>query len=308
MTADRVVVRGITATGHHGVFDFERREGQPFVVDVELAVDLARAGASDDLAHTVHYGEVAADVVARIEGEPFDLIERLAQVIAEDALARPLVESVTVTVHKPKAPVGVEFGDVQVRVTRERPLVPVVIALGANLGEPAETVMAVLQDLQLSEVVTFPASSGLWETDPVGGPDQPAYVNAVLTGLTRLSPRRLLDVLHEIEAAHGRTREVRWGARTLDLDLIQYGAPGESSEVRSDDPGLTLPHPRAHERAFVLQPWLVADPAARLRVGDGVRPVADLLAEVGDTGVRRLDLGWSAYAPTSGDAFPQEDA
>jgi dihydroneopterin aldolase/2-amino-4-hydroxy-6-hydroxymethyldihydropteridine diphosphokinase len=308
MTADRVVVRGITATGHHGVFDFERREGQPFVVDVELAVDLARAGASDDLAHTVHYGEVAADVVARIEGEPFDLIERLAQVIAEDALARPLVESVTVTVHKPKAPVGVEFGDVQVRVTRERPLVPVVIALGANLGEPAETVMAVLQDLQLSEVVTFPASSGLWETDPVGGPDQPAYVNAVLTGLTRLSPRRLLDVLHEIEAAHGRTREVRWGARTLDLDLIQYGAPGESSEVRSDDPGLTLPHPRAHERAFVLQPWLDADPEARLRVGDGVRPVADLLAEVGDTGVRRLDLGWSAYAPTSGDAFPEEDA
>jgi dihydroneopterin aldolase/2-amino-4-hydroxy-6-hydroxymethyldihydropteridine diphosphokinase len=306
MTADRVVVRGITATGFHGVFDFERREGQPFVVDVELAVDLARAGASDNLTHTVHYGEVAADVVARIEGEPFDLIERLAQVIAEDALARPLVESVTVTVHKPKAPVGVEFGDVEVRWLRARPLVPVVIALGANLGEPAETVMGVLEDLQLSQVVTCPSSSGLWETDPVGGPDQPTYVNAVLTGLTRLSPRRLLDLLHEIEAAHGRTREVRWGARTLDLDLIQYGAPGESSEVRSDDPDLTLPHPRAHERAFVLQPWLDADPEGRLRVGDDVRPVADLLARVGDTGVRRLDLGWSAYAPTSGDSFPME--
>ena len=304
VTADRVVVRGITATGHHGVFDVERREGQPFVVDIELAVDLARAGGSDDLTHTVHYGEVAADVVARIEGEPFDLIERLAQVIAEDALARPLVESVTVTVHKPKAPVGVEFGDVEVRVTRERPLVPVVIAVGANLGDAAQTVMGVLQDLQLSDVVTYPGSSGLWETDPVGGPDQPVYVNAVLTGLTRLSPRRLLDHLHEMEAAHGRTREVRWGARTLDLDLIQYGAPGEPSEVRSDDPELTLPHPRAHERAFVLQPWVDADPDARLRVGDGVRPVADLLAEVGEAGVRRLDLGWSAYSPMADESFP----
>lgn len=304
MSADRVVVRGIRAVGHHGVLDFEKRDGQPFVVDVELTVDLSRAGASDDLSHTVNYAEVAADVVARIEGEPFDLIERLAQVVAEDALQRPLVDAVDVTVHKPKAPVGVEFGDVEVRVHRERPLVPVAIALGANLGDPAETVLGVLQDLQLSGVVTFPSPSGLWETEPVGGPEQPAYVNAVLTGLTRVPPHRLLGFLQEIEAAHGRTREIRWGARTLDLDLIQYGAPGEPSEVRLDDPQLTLPHPRAHERAFVLRPWLEADPGARLRVGDEVRPVAELLAEVGTGGVRRFEP--QAPGPGSGVRVPGE--
>jgi dihydroneopterin aldolase/2-amino-4-hydroxy-6-hydroxymethyldihydropteridine diphosphokinase len=307
VTADRVIVRGITATGFHGVFDFERREGQPFVVDVELAVDLERAGASDDLTHTVHYGEVAADVVARIEGEPFDLIERLAQVIAEDALARPLVESVTVTVHKPKAPVGVEFGDVEVRVTRARPLVPVVIAVGANLGEPAAAVMTAIHDLLMADWLEGQSPSLIHETDPVGGPEQPNYANAVVTGRTRLSAPLLLDRLHDLENAAGRTREIRWGPRTLDLDLIQYGEPGEASELRSDDPELTLPHPRAHSRAFVLVPWLQADPHARLRVGDDVRPVGDLVEGLDTSGVRPLEGdGWFAYAPGSGERFPAD--
>ena len=308
MTADRVVVRGITATGHHGVFDVERRDGQPFVIDIELTVDLARPGASDDLTHTVHYGEVAADVVARIEGEPFDLIERLAQVIAEDALARPLVEAVTVTVHKPKAPVGVEFGDVEVRVTRERPFVPVVIAVGANLGEPVAAVMMAIHDLLSVDWLQSQSSSLIHETDPVGGPEQPNYANAVVTGRTRLSARLLLDRLHELEDRAGRTREVRWGPRTLDLDLISVGEPGEPSEVLSDDPALTLPHPRAHERAFVLVPWLQADPHARLRVGDDLRPVAELVAEVGTSGVRPLrGEGWfgapPAVPPVEGDGL-----
>lgn len=300
---DRIVVRGITATGHHGVFDFEKRDGQPFVVDIELSVDLTRAGASDNLTHTVHYGEVAADVVRRIEGEPFDLIERLAEVIAQDALARPLVEAVSVTVHKPKAPVGVEFGDVEVTVRRERPLVPVVIALGANLGEPVATIHGAVTEIQAGGLVLHPNISGLYETDPVGGPEQPAYVNAVLTGVTRLSARQLLDRLHDLEADYGRTRDVRWGARTLDLDLIEYGRPGHPSEVRSDDPELTLPHPRAHERAFVLRPWLDADPGALLRVDGEVRPVADVLAGLDEGGVRPMTADWIATMPGAGDGL-----
>ena len=117
---DRIRLAGVRGRGFHGVFEHERREGQEFVVDVELAVDLGAAGASDDLADTVNYGEIGAAALARIEGEPHDLIERLAELVAQDALAHPGVDEVTVTVHKPQAPIAHEFADVAVTITRPR--------------------------------------------------------------------------------------------------------------------------------------------------------------------------------------------
>jgi dihydroneopterin aldolase/2-amino-4-hydroxy-6-hydroxymethyldihydropteridine diphosphokinase len=281
--SDQIVLQGISAKGYHGVLDFEKRDGQTFVVDVTMAADLSAAGASDDLADTVNYAEVAGDVVAIIEGEPLDLIEALASRIADRVLARPLVEAVEVVVHKPEAPVGHPFTDVQVRVFRERQT-PVVIAMGSNIGDSVETLhdaaVALYGLIDLDEV------SALVETDPVGGPDQPAYLNAVVTGTTHLAPVNLLAGLHDIEAAHGRTRDVRWGPRTLDLDLIQYGDPVFDTDVRLESPTLTLPHPRAHERAFVLVPWLQAEPEAALRVDGEVRRVADLVAGLDTSGVR----------------------
>jgi dihydroneopterin aldolase/2-amino-4-hydroxy-6-hydroxymethyldihydropteridine diphosphokinase len=248
-----------------------------------MHVDLAPAGASDDLADTVNYAEVAGDVVALIEGEPHDLIEALAARIADRVLARPLVEAVEVVVHKPEAPVGHPFTDVKVRVTRERQT-PVVIALGSNIGDSVET----LHDaaIALYGLIDIIEVSPVVETDPVGGPDQPAYLNAVVTGTTHLAPSSLLAGLHDIERAHGRTREVRWGPRTLDLDLIQYGDPVFDTDVRMDSPTLTLPHPRAHERPFVLVPWLQAEPEAALRVDGQVRRVADLVADLDLSGIR----------------------
>jgi dihydroneopterin aldolase len=117
---DRITVAGITARGHHGVLAFERRDGQTFVVDVALGVDTRAAAARDDLALTVDYSAVAADVVALIGGEPADLIETLAQRIADACLAYQLVQVVQVTVHKPEAPVGVPFGDVVLAIERAR--------------------------------------------------------------------------------------------------------------------------------------------------------------------------------------------
>lgn len=122
MTAlDRIELSGLRARGFHGVFEFERREGQDFVVDVVLHLDLAKAAASDDLQDTVHYGELAESVHAVLTGEPFDLIEKLAVRIADVCLVDIRVEVVEVAVHKPQAPIGVPFGDVVVRVRRERP-------------------------------------------------------------------------------------------------------------------------------------------------------------------------------------------
>lgn len=120
MSRDRITLRGLRGHGHHGVYPEERESGQPFVVDVVLFLDLAPAARSDDVADTVHYGELAQQVVAVVEGEPVHLLETLAQLVAEVCLSYEPVQQVEVTVHKPEAPVGVPFDDVTVTVVRSR--------------------------------------------------------------------------------------------------------------------------------------------------------------------------------------------
>ena len=118
--ADRLAVRGLVVTGHHGVFDFERRDGQPFVVDLVLGLDTRPAAAGDDLTRTVDYGAVVARVVEAVERDPVDLIETLAQRIADVCLTDPRVEWTEVTVHKPEAPIEATFQDVTLTITRSR--------------------------------------------------------------------------------------------------------------------------------------------------------------------------------------------
>lgn len=170
------------------------------------------------------------------------------------------------------------------------PASEVVLALGANLRDPAATLDAAVRDLAAVPGVGVRKVSAYVVTAPVGGPPQPEYVNAVALVTTTLSPRALLAAAQAVEAAHGRERSVRWGARTLDVDLVAWGAPGDPGEVVSVDPDLTLPHPRAHQRGFVLAPWAAVDPTARLRLPDGsVAAVADLLrcaADVRPPGAR----------------------
>lgn len=122
MTAatDELSVRGIECYGHHGVFDFEKREGQRFVIDLALGLDTARAAASDDLRDTVDYGSLVAAVKAAVERDPVDLIETVAQRVAEVCLSDPKVQWVRVTIHKPDAPIEATFRDVVLTITRRR--------------------------------------------------------------------------------------------------------------------------------------------------------------------------------------------
>jgi dihydroneopterin aldolase len=122
--SDEVSLVGLRARGRHGVYDFERAQGQDFVVDVVLRLDLSAAAASDDVADTVHYGELAGRLVKIVEGEPVNLIETLADRLATACLLDPRVSSATVTVHKPQAPIPHEFADVAVTLTRGRELAP----------------------------------------------------------------------------------------------------------------------------------------------------------------------------------------
>ena len=145
---------------------------------------------------------------------------------------------------------------------RTRVVLPAVIALGSNLGDREDNLRAAVADIAAIDGVTVDAASGIVESHawkPAGvDEDAPNYLNAVVLVRSALLPEQLLDELNRIEAEHGRVREKRWGDRTLDLDIVTFG----SMRVTSDR--LTLPHPRAADRAFVIVPWLQVQPDARL--------------------------------------------
>ncbi len=117
---DLLTLTGLEVFAHHGVFDFERENGQRFVIDVELALDTSTAASGDDLAHTVHYGELAEEIAEAVAADPVDLIETLAERVAQVVLAHPPVDHVRVVVHKPDAPITVPFSDVSITIIRRR--------------------------------------------------------------------------------------------------------------------------------------------------------------------------------------------
>lgn len=164
-----------------------------------------------------------------------------------------------------------------------------VLSLGSNLGDRLDNLQEAVDALFDAPGLTFVALSPVYETAPYGGPgggipEQGDYLNAVLVADTRLAPETLLERVLNIENSMQRVREVRWGPRTLDIDIVLFG------NVTSDDPRLTLPHPRAHERAFVLVPWADIEPDVLL---PGHGRVADLAAaalrDSGPDVVRRRD-------------------
>jgi 2-amino-4-hydroxy-6-hydroxymethyldihydropteridine diphosphokinase len=159
------------------------------------------------------------------------------------------------------------------------PPVAAVIALGANLDDPAAHVRRAFAEIAQVPDTWITARSALYRTAPVGYADQPPFVNACVKVETRLAPRALLDALLAIERRHGRERGIPNGPRTLDLDLVLYGG------ATIDEPGLAVPHPRAHERAFVLAPLVDVWPEAQI---PGKGPARALLAKAGSEGVQRL--------------------
>ena len=160
------------------------------------------------------------------------------------------------------------------------PPVRTILALGSNLGESRNTLSDAVAALAGHPQMTLLDVSPVARTRPVGGPDQPDYLNLVAAFDTTLDPQALLEHCHDVENRHHRKREVRWGPRTLDVDIITYGTD------HVDDPELTIPHPRAAQRAFVLQPWAWMDPGAML---EGV-PVAELAARAADLpGLERFE-------------------
>ena len=245
---DRIELRGLRLSGHHGALPGEQDEAQPFELDLDVETDLVAAGASDDLADTVDYGQLVRRAAAVVAGERWRLLERIGARVAEEVLAADeRIAAVTVVVRKLRPPVP-DLASAGVRVTRRRGEQPArrraFLGLGANLGDRGEALRRAVA--ALPDVV---AVSPLYETEPVGGPaDQPRYLNAVVQLATARSPRDLLELARRLEADAGRVRAEHQGPRTLDVDVLWIDG------VAVDEPDLVVPHPRMFERRFVLAP------------------------------------------------------
>jgi dihydroneopterin aldolase / 2-amino-4-hydroxy-6-hydroxymethyldihydropteridine diphosphokinase len=277
---DRIAINGLRVMALVGVLPHEREAAQPLQVDLTLHVDLHDAGLSDDLGDTANYGAVSEAVAAVVRESKDLLLERLAARVAEVALGFDRVEKVTATITKLRPPIPEDVVSTAITVERHRRelnLVPsgvhtAIVALGSNLGDREDYLRFALGEL--GEVV---AQSQVWETAPVGGPEgQGAYLNMVVVVQTHLDPYAFMRHGQRIEAGALRQRLVRWGPRTLDVDLLFH------DDTRIDSPELTLPHPRYSERRFVLAPLAEVAPE-RCPVGwetalppDDVRPVGPL--------------------------------
>jgi dihydroneopterin aldolase/2-amino-4-hydroxy-6-hydroxymethyldihydropteridine diphosphokinase len=250
--SDIISITGLRAMTIVGALPHEREIVQPLGIDLSLEVDLYDAGATDELGDTVHYGLVADRVVACVEESKDILLERLVARIADEALSFDRVDAVEVTLTKLRPPIAVDATTtaVTIRRTRAEANMPAAtshrafLALGSNLGDREGYLRFAVTEL--GHVV---AMSRIYETAPVGGPeDQGPYLNMVVEVETSLDPFALLRRCQRIEAEAARQRLVRWGPRTLDVDIVLY----DDTEILSDE--LTVPHPRFAQRRFVLAP------------------------------------------------------
>ncbi|MEM9748121.1 MAG: 2-amino-4-hydroxy-6-hydroxymethyldihydropteridine diphosphokinase [Actinomycetota bacterium] len=249
---DTILVTGLRAVTIVGALPHEREIEQPLRVDLELAVDLHDAGLTDELGDTVNYGSVADRVVACVEESKDVLLERLVARIADEVLQFDRVEGVTVKLTKLRPPLSVDAESTAVTIRRTRAELSVpphtahraFVALGSNLGDREGYLRQAIESL--GNVV---AESQVYETAPVGGPDgQGPYLNMVVEVETSLDPYALLRRCQRIEAEAMRQRAVRWGPRTLDVDIVMF------DDMTIDSEELTVPHPRFAERRFVLAP------------------------------------------------------
>lgn len=250
---DKIHIKDLEIIGFHGAIPEEKVLGQKFVLSFELDVDLRQAGKNDDLTKTVHYGELAQKVEEEFSKTSYDLIEKAAEEICEFVLLNyPLVKKVKLLLKKPWAPTRKHVEYVAVEI--ERKWNKVYIAAGSNLGDKEETLKEAIYKIDKRKDCVVTKVSNFYTTDPVGYEDQDQFVNCVFEIDTLQTPSELMDTLLEVEKDFKRERIIRWGPRTLDLDIIFY------DDIISYDEHILIPHPRAHERQFVMKPMCDINP------------------------------------------------
>lgn len=244
---DKIYINNLEFIGFHGVFSEEKKLGQKFLVSLELTVDTREAGKTGDLTKSVHYGLVAQDVEKLFLEKSIDLIETCAENIAEMVLKKyELVKEVKVIVKKPWAPLQMHFENVAVEITRKWHRV--YLSLGSNIGNKRKNLLEAIRKIGELENTEVVKSSTILETEPFGYLEQDNFLNTCLEVKTLMTAQEFLKEILQIELDMGRVREIKWGPRIIDIDILFY-----DKEIIEED-NLAVPHPWICEREFVLDP------------------------------------------------------
>lgn len=250
---DQIKIENLEVFCHHGVYKEENVLGQKFVVSAVLFLKTRKAGLTDALNDSISYGDVCRLIAAEMKKQNDNLLERVAERLARKILLEfPMVEKVSVEVKKPWAPVLMHLDYASVKI--ERSWHKVYIGVGSNMGDRASYLKLGQERLKKNpEIRNFKAANVL-ETEPYGYLDQEKFLNTVFELETLLDPDELLSELHKIEQEADRRREIHWGPRTLDLDILLY------DHLVTEESELILPHPEIQKRLFVLEPLCELNP------------------------------------------------
>lgn len=244
---DIIRIKDLNIYGHHGVNAQEKDMGQIFLISLDAYLDTKKAGQSDDLIDTVSYAELCIEIEREFNKTKYNLIEKAAEELAKFILIKyEMIKKVLLEIKKPWAPIGKSLKYSSVII--ERSWHDAFIAIGSNMGNKNKNIEDAIKLIDKDESSRVIKISNMYETKPVGYIEQEDFLNGAIKIETLLSPKELMDSLLKIESQLKRERIIKWGPRTIDLDIIFY------DNIISYDDKVILPHPRVKERAFVLRP------------------------------------------------------
>lgn len=252
---DKIVIKDLEIFAYHGVLPEEKAKGQTFVLTAELFCDLREAGLTDNLDKTVNYAQVCEDIYKVMTGDKFDLIEAVAENIADTILLKyELIKKVRIIVSKPEAPIDMDFDTVCVDITRKKHIA--YLGIGSNLGDKESYLDYAVDQLNKDDYIKVSKVSSYIVTKPYGNVEQDDFLNGCLEIETLYTPSELLAVVNDIEQGAGRKRLIHWGPRTLDIDILLY-----DREIIMEEK-LIVPHVEMGKREFVLKPLCEIAPFA----------------------------------------------
>lgn len=268
---DQIKITDLEVFANHGVFPEENKLGQKFLVSAVLYTDTRKAGKTDDLTASIHYGEVSAFITKYMKEHTYQLLERVVETLAEEMLKSISgLCKIDLEIKKPWAPVGLPLKTVSVKISREWHTT--YIALGSNIGDSETYLNEAVEKIGQIPTCTVEKVSSYLVTEPYGVTDQPDFLNACLKMRTLLYPEELLKELNRIEKEAGRERIIHWGPRTLDLDILLY------DDIVLEEDDLCIPHVEMHKRSFVLEPLAEIAPYKRHPVYG--KTVREMLEEI----------------------------
>ena len=240
-------IRGLKVYSHIGVLEEEKINGQDFVIDVSCTLDDEYSYDSDELNRTVNYASVCNMIIDYMEAAKCNLIETASEEIAAMILqSYDIIDEVVVEIHKPNAPIDAEFEDVS--CVCHKKWEKVYLSLGSNMGDREAFLNAAIGDIRVLDKVRNVRTSDIYTTEPYGREDLDEFKNMVCELETYYTPMELLERCGDIEKSHGRVRKEKWGARTIDIDIVLFG------DRVIDSKNLCIPHEDMHNRRFVLEP------------------------------------------------------